>query len=493
MSTDPFYMRYYSGHVGSYGHEFIEFEISGNRLRFALNTNYRNEGLLRREMYLSDATLKEFQRIVAESEITKEDDSKWPQKSVIGKQEFECRMAPYHLAFQTAKIGSLVDVQNSDDPEGLRVFYYLVQDLKIFVYSLISLHFHIKPDEEDSEEEGMLERGSEAGGLRETDLWNDETTALLREAAYKLPNLGRRHYTVQGASYGRNGLIGEFIRRRTGIARDRFQVCYRLQALIKAAKDDLTEIAKLRGATVSRNDLRGREWTTFLGPDLFPRTKPKLSKARDDDETSRELPPPVKRKKHSKSTNSSTSSAAPSQHKKRSHRKPYSDDTTAASPSSTSRKRVKEDDEAATRHFKPRPFPLLASDSRCFTPGTLFGSSFFVPSMPASYPSSSYSLFPPPSVLASTFSIPQPELSPTISPPTAAFIAPLLTSLLSATSPNRDPSSLVHALLNSGLSTSSDLVDFFSLDNSTFELFLEEFGKRNGVGPLDLAWVRKCV
>lgn len=38
MSTDPFYMRYYSGHVGSYGHEFIEFEISGNRLRFALNT-----------------------------------------------------------------------------------------------------------------------------------------------------------------------------------------------------------------------------------------------------------------------------------------------------------------------------------------------------------------------------------------------------------------------------------------------------------------------
>lgn len=66
------------------------------------------------------------------------------------------------------------------------------------------------------------------------------TSFSLPAAAYKLPNLGRRHYTVQGASYGRNGLIGEFIRRRTGIARDRFQVCYRLQALIKAAKDDLT-------------------------------------------------------------------------------------------------------------------------------------------------------------------------------------------------------------------------------------------------------------
>ena len=46
---------------------------------------------------------------------------------------------------QTAKIGSLVDVTESADPEGLRVFYYLVQDLKALVFSLISLHFKIKP------------------------------------------------------------------------------------------------------------------------------------------------------------------------------------------------------------------------------------------------------------------------------------------------------------------------------------------------------------
>lgn len=36
--ADQFYLRYYSGHVGAYGHEFIEFEITGNRLRFALNS-----------------------------------------------------------------------------------------------------------------------------------------------------------------------------------------------------------------------------------------------------------------------------------------------------------------------------------------------------------------------------------------------------------------------------------------------------------------------
>lgn len=46
---------------------------------------------------------------------------------------------------KTAKIGSLVDVTESADPEGLRVFYYLVQDLKALVFSLIALHFKIKP------------------------------------------------------------------------------------------------------------------------------------------------------------------------------------------------------------------------------------------------------------------------------------------------------------------------------------------------------------
>ena len=45
--------------------------------------------------------------------------------------------------FQTAKIGSLADVTDSEDPEGLRVFYYLVQDLKALVFSLISLHFKV--------------------------------------------------------------------------------------------------------------------------------------------------------------------------------------------------------------------------------------------------------------------------------------------------------------------------------------------------------------
>lgn len=46
---------------------------------------------------------------------------------------------------QASKIGSLLNVQESKDPEGFRIFYYLIQDLKCLVFSLITLHFKIKP------------------------------------------------------------------------------------------------------------------------------------------------------------------------------------------------------------------------------------------------------------------------------------------------------------------------------------------------------------
>lgn len=104
--------------------------------------------------------ISEIKRIIKDSEIMKEDDSKWPQKNKDGRQELEIRMGNEHILFevcivlnvqpprlilptQTAKIGSLVDVTESADPEGLRVFYYLVQDLKALVFSLISLHFKV--------------------------------------------------------------------------------------------------------------------------------------------------------------------------------------------------------------------------------------------------------------------------------------------------------------------------------------------------------------
>ncbi|MCJ1418315.1 Protein mago nashi 2 [Xylographa parallela] len=113
--------------------------------RYANHSNYRNDSLIRKEMCVSSLLIAEIKRIIKESEIMKEDDSKWPEKNRDGRQELEIRLGNEHISFETAKIGSLVDVTESADPEGLRVFYYLVQDLKALVFSLISLHFKIKP------------------------------------------------------------------------------------------------------------------------------------------------------------------------------------------------------------------------------------------------------------------------------------------------------------------------------------------------------------
>ncbi|RMY91855.1 hypothetical protein D0861_02841 [Hortaea werneckii] len=158
-ANEPFYLRYYSGHSGRFGHEFLgkntpqplappphlfrltfnlEFDfrvVDEGRsavARYANNSNYRNDSLIRKEnSHLADAE-------------PREDDTKWPQKNKDGRQELEIRLGSEHISFETAKIGSLVDVNESEDPEGLRVFYYLVQDLKALVFSLISLHFKVR-------------------------------------------------------------------------------------------------------------------------------------------------------------------------------------------------------------------------------------------------------------------------------------------------------------------------------------------------------------
>uniref|UniRef100_A0A1I7WS61 Mago nashi protein n=1 Tax=Heterorhabditis bacteriophora TaxID=37862 RepID=A0A1I7WS61_HETBA len=81
VGKDDFYVRYYVGHKGKFGHEFLEFEFRPDgQLRYANNSNYKNDTIIRKE-----------------------------------------------------------------DPDGLRSFYYLVQDFKCLVFSLIGLHFKIKP------------------------------------------------------------------------------------------------------------------------------------------------------------------------------------------------------------------------------------------------------------------------------------------------------------------------------------------------------------
>ncbi|CAG9318875.1 unnamed protein product [Blepharisma stoltei] len=144
--TPDFYLRYYIGHKGKFGHEFLEYEITNEgRLRYANNSNYRNEPLIRKEVYINRIVIEEIKRLVNNSEVLSQDDSRWPEPNNVGRQELEIVIGEEHVFFITSKIGSFLDVQRSEDPEGLRSFFYLVQDIKCLVLTLMSMHFRIKP------------------------------------------------------------------------------------------------------------------------------------------------------------------------------------------------------------------------------------------------------------------------------------------------------------------------------------------------------------
>ena len=48
--SEEFYCRYYVGHKGKFGHEFMEFEFNQDgKLRYANNSNYKNDKMIRKQ------------------------------------------------------------------------------------------------------------------------------------------------------------------------------------------------------------------------------------------------------------------------------------------------------------------------------------------------------------------------------------------------------------------------------------------------------------
>lgn len=152
MSEQDFYLRYYVGHKGRFGHEFLEFELlPSGMLRYANNSNYKHESLIRKELCVKRIVLEEAARmcreagVVAAPETAPMDDREWPMADRDGRQELEVICGDEHVFLETGKIASLLDIQKVGDPPGLRQFHYLVQDLRTLVLSLVSVHFKIKP------------------------------------------------------------------------------------------------------------------------------------------------------------------------------------------------------------------------------------------------------------------------------------------------------------------------------------------------------------
>lgn len=86
-ATEDFYLRYYVGHKGKFGHEFLEFEFRPDgKLRYANNSNYKNDTMIRKEAYVHHTVMEELKRIIVDSEIMAEDDSAWPPPDRVGRQ-----------------------------------------------------------------------------------------------------------------------------------------------------------------------------------------------------------------------------------------------------------------------------------------------------------------------------------------------------------------------------------------------------------------------
>ena len=108
---EDFYLRYYVGHKGKFGHEFLEFEFKGDgRLRYANNSQYKAENLIRKEVYVNDIILDELRRIIEESEILKESDKSWPAPNRVGRQELEIVLGDKKTMIATSKFGSYGEV-----------------------------------------------------------------------------------------------------------------------------------------------------------------------------------------------------------------------------------------------------------------------------------------------------------------------------------------------------------------------------------------------
>lgn len=71
-------------------------------LRYANNSNYKNDNLIRKEATISPTVVEEIRRIITESEIVQEDDKKWPPKNRDGKQELEIRLGAFHISFEVS-------------------------------------------------------------------------------------------------------------------------------------------------------------------------------------------------------------------------------------------------------------------------------------------------------------------------------------------------------------------------------------------------------
>lgn len=142
-----FYLRYYVGHAGRFGHEFLEFELRDNgTLRYANHSRYRDKGsnLIKKQVTVTAPVLEEFKRLVRKQQVMQCSDDKWPQPDRSGRQELEILVDGEHVSFATNTLCLMAEIRKLEDADGFLKFFYAVQDLKTLTLALIQTHHRIR-------------------------------------------------------------------------------------------------------------------------------------------------------------------------------------------------------------------------------------------------------------------------------------------------------------------------------------------------------------
>ena len=148
-TRDAFYLRYYTGFTGKYGHEFLEFELRDGRLRYANNSNY--DSMIRKEVFVTGLVVDEIRKLVKNSPLSTQPpgiDKFWPQPDLKnqGVQELEIAFdGQLSRTYRTCKFNSISEITKSRDAKNLEFFFHLIADLKSFVLMLINSHFRRRP------------------------------------------------------------------------------------------------------------------------------------------------------------------------------------------------------------------------------------------------------------------------------------------------------------------------------------------------------------
>ncbi|EKE42506.1 mago nashi protein [Entamoeba nuttalli P19] len=139
-----FYLRYYNGNHNQYGKEYIKFEIFDNgELKYCNQSRYRNETEIIKKLHLTRVVMKEIQDIISQSHILIQTDAHWPNNINGSRQELEIEMNDNHIFFVTSKFGTLNEIRQSKDPQGLLIFYNFINDLICLLTTLTKSHSNI--------------------------------------------------------------------------------------------------------------------------------------------------------------------------------------------------------------------------------------------------------------------------------------------------------------------------------------------------------------